>query len=82
MLPKGIACNKGASWNTNTAQYQMIYRIDKAKVKGKYKKKNKLQAMIRNRYHVRSNFWMTKSTKTIHWPVLQKDIFENWWKSF
>ena len=41
MLPKGIACNKGASWNTNTAQYQyqMIYRIDKAKVKGKYKNK-------------------------------------------
>ena len=44
MLPKGIACNKGASWNTNkfnTAQYQfqIIYRIDKAKVKGKYKNK-------------------------------------------
>ena len=25
---------------------------------------------------------MTKFMKTIHWPVLQKDIFENWWKSF
>ena len=61
----------------------MIYRIDKAKVKGKYK--NKEQAtnndteritLTKNRYRVRSNFRMTKFTKTIHWPVLRKDIFE------
>ena len=67
----------------------MIYRIDKAKVKGKYK--NKEQAtnndtekltLTKNRYHVRSNFRMTKFMKTICWPVLQKDIFKNWWKSF
>ena len=32
-------------------------------------------------YHIRSNFRMTKFMKTIRWPVLQKDIFENWWKS-
>ena len=67
----------------------MIYRIDKAKVKGKCK--NKEQAtnnytekltLTKNRYHVRSNFRMIKFTKTIRWPVLQKDIFKNWWKSF
>ena len=61
----------------------MIYRIDKAKVKGKYK--NKEQAtnndtekitLTKNRYRVRSNFRMTKFTKTIRWPVLRKDIFE------
>ena len=33
-------------------------------------------------YCIRSNFWMTKFMKTIRWPLLQKDIFKNWWKSF
>ena len=50
----------------------MIYRIEKAKVKGKYK--NKEQAtnndtekitLTKNRYCVCSNFRMTKVTKTI-----------------
>ena len=33
-------------------------------------------------YSIRSNFQMTKFAKTIHWLILRKDMFENWWKSF